>query len=343
MPYQEILSRAWQIFKRQRALWLFGFLSACTGGTYGRISFPNFNFNIPSHPATPAPYGQPALPEPLQHFGEMLDRIPPSVVAVIGIALIVALLAWFVISLFVRAISIPALMRGALSDIQNGGQPLSIKEAYANARLFFGRTLGFYLILIGAAIVISIIAAFIALLLTVATMGRGLLCILPGILLLIPIAWLAGIFIEISLLALVIDDYPTWHAFDRGWRIFRDNFWHTVLMGLILTVINLIGGIAIGIGVLVLLAIGGAPLVAVGVAAHAAGALLWILIGLGVLALILVILIASGAGGLLQTYIQSAWVLTYLHFTGSQPQPQEALQAGNESPTPPETASAATS
>ena len=115
MPYQEILKRAWQIFKRQRALWLFGFLSACTGGTYGRIAMPGFNFQMPSFSShSGMGQGSQNLPPEVERWVRTLAAIPERTWIFIAVGFLALLLTWMIVALLVRSLADPTRLRGAL-------------------------------------------------------------------------------------------------------------------------------------------------------------------------------------------------------------------------------------
>ena len=323
MPYQEILARAWAILKRQRALWLFGFLSACTGGTYGRLTVPGFNFQIPVNWQNEAPrHGQQPMPSPDQ-FQHMLEQIPPATILAVVLVIFAVLILWLVIALLIRSAAEPALLRGALADVR-GSERLTVKEAFARGKPFFGRALLFYLLVGGGATVFGFLMLIMGIVLLVATLGIGVLCLLPLFLLAIPLIWLLELYLEIALLALILEDLPVLESFRRGWAVLKENFWNAVLMGLLLTVIRLAIGFMVGLLVVVLLFMFIVPLVVVGAVVSASGGLLVLLVMFGIGALSVVMAVALVASGMLQTYLQSAWVLTYLHFIGGEEPPREA-------------------
>ncbi len=332
MPYQEILSRAWQIFKRQRALWLFGFLSACTGGTYGRIAFPGFNFQIPSFPHDGAAGAPPQpLPPDAERWLSKLSTIPPHVWLLIGLGLLVLLLAWAVIVLLVRGIADPSLIRGALRSADSG-QTLTVAETFAEGKRFFWRAVGFYLLVGGGAAVLAFMVFAVGTSIALFTLGLGLLCLLPLLLLAIPFTWLVELYLEITLLALAVEDLPLLNAFSRGWEVLKSNFWNAVLMGLLLTVIHWGVGLAIGIIFVILAVPTFGPLIGFGIALQGHDLALLMIIGFLFLAALL--LIVAALDGLLQTYLQSAWVLAYRHFTAQPPEPESAAPPADAAPAP---------
>ncbi len=342
MPYQEILSRAWQIFRRQRALWLFGFLSACTGGVYGRLSLPSFNFQVPNdifqqpqpHRGGAPPSVPPEIADQMQQWAHYLANISENTIALIALGIFALVMLWFLVALALRVVAEPSLVRGILADIETG-EPLSVGEAFRHGKPFLGRTLLFYLLLGGTWLVSMVVLAVSVVALALATAGIGILCLVPFFLLLIPLAWLLELYLVLVYLALVLEDTPLLASFGRGWEVLKSNFWHAVLMGLLLTVIR--WGVSIAVGVVVVFlaipTLGGVVLV--GIATH--GSALLPLIVIGVLILTVLVLIAAFLMGMLQVYLQSAWVLTYRHFVG-QPPVQENGEPQPAGVLPPEAA-----
>ncbi len=339
MPYQEILSRAWQTLKRQPALWLFGLLSACAGGTYGRIALPSFNFQTPSFssPGTIG-HGSPNIPPELEHWLHALSTIPERTWVLIALGFLTLLLVWLVVMLAVRAIADPSLLRGILSDIRDG-HPLTTSEVFNEGKRFFWRMVGFALLIGGSAVLLAIIFSLLTLVLTFATFGVGLLCLIPLIILAIPFIWLVELYLEMARLALVVEDLPLLASFSRGWEVLKNNFWNAVVMGVLLTAIHLGVGIALGalfVGIVIVVLVGLALLAAL---SAAAGSFLPVIF-VGILAGFIVFVLYLFLLGLLQTYLQSAWVLAYLHFIGGEPQPQETTSPAGAPAAPESTADA---
>ncbi len=325
MPYQEILGRAWQIFKRHRALWLFGFLSACTGGVYGRLSLPTFNVNIPIRwqpDGTPA-FTLPNEQEWLTGGAHLLTSIPPETWLLLALGLLTALLAWLVISLMVRSIADPALVRGTMTALKSEGR-LSVHDLFTLAKPFFGRTVGFYLLLGGGAAALSFLFGLLFFTMALATHGIGLACLLPFFLFAVPAIWLLELYIEMALLALVVEDLPLMEAFRRGWAVLKTHFWNALLIGLLLTAIHIGVGLLFGIATGALLVMAAVVLI-FGISAQASGTTLATLIGIAVLLLLGLMLVSAIVMGTLQAYLQSAWTLAYLHFTQETTDPKRAF------------------
>ena len=329
MPYQQILSRAWQILKRQRALWLFGLLSACTGGAYGRIALPNVQIPSQWNPTTPS-QNTPAPQDLERTLQEFARTIPLEVVLALFVMLMAFVLLWMIVALVLRSLSDAAILRGALADLHDG-TPRSIKAIFAAAQPFFWRMMGFLVLTGGGVTLLGLMLGLVAAVIGFATHGIGLLCLLPALLLAMPLMWLLELYLEVSMLALVLDDIPVMEAFRRGWEVLRGNFWSAALTGLLLTAVRLAVGLLVGVLFIGALLAVAAVLIIFGVAIHAHGSTLLLLSLIGVAAGLLILFALLFASGLLRVYIQSAWTVAYLHLTGSAdiatpPQPLPAAE-----------------
>ncbi len=339
MPYQDILAQAWRILKRQRALWLFGFLSACAGGSYGNFNFGGFNFQMPSSwfsssPHHTAPYG--GSPAPFKDFGDFFTHVSPNTLILIGVIALLVFVVWLLIATALRALAEPAIIRITLHDLRQD-VVLSVGEAYALAKPFFWRAFGFFLLIGGGAGTLAILLAILGIALIVVTHGVGIFCLLPGVLLAIPVLWGLALYFEMAILALLVEGTTVWQSFSRGWEVFKDNFWQVVLTGLLLAAVRLGVGLLIAVVAFLLLAVFGGPLVAMGIAMNAHGLMLGLLVVVGVLLFIVWWVALIFLSGLVRAYIESAWTLAYLHWLegeAADAADQEAPPSAEEPPLP---------
>ena len=338
MPYQEILARAWRIFKRQRILWLFGILTACSGGVYGRVTLPSFNIYAPFTNKIPS------LPPQIAHFSDQLvDFIGSG--WLLTLLLPVVMLVWMILAMLLRSFAEPALIRGTLKAIEND-HPLTFGEIARAGTPFFGRMLTFYLLVGGSAFILLMILLGVFGLILLATSGFGLMCLMPLVFVFTPLIWLLELYLVLVTMALVVEDLEVITALQRGWQMLKQNFWSAVFMGFLLTFIHIVVSFLKGIIVIAtLILVGGGYVMLANVTASAAPFLI-----LGALALGFIILLSLVVMGLLQTYLESAWVLTYRHFLGypldpetaalsvSAPEDMEEEAEEGEAPEEPETA-----
>ena len=313
MPYQEILARAWHIFKRQRALWLFGFLTACSGGVYGKLNLSSFNFQMPNFQSfqTGANGQPPSIPPEVEQFFEQMAQIPDQTWLLIVLGFLLLGLAWTLLIMLLRSFAEPALVRGILEAIEND-RPLTISEITHAGTPFFGRMLLFHLLVGGSALVAVTIFATSFALIAIGTLGIGLICLLPLMLLLIPAAWLLELYLVFATMALILEDLDVIAALKRGWQMLKQNFWSSVLMGMLLTVIRIAASFLIGLLLVGLLIPVVASIIFIATTTESIVPILVLI----ALAVVFAVILSLAAMGLLQTYLESAWVLAYRHFLG---------------------------
>ena len=300
MDFGNILSRAWHITWKNRALWLFGILASC--GRQGGYSGSGFNFSSSSQIAPPG-----TLPPDVERFFFQLERnlenISPEVVfsialAVFALALLLTLLFSF-FTVFGRVTVIKGtLMADAGSSLRTGSLA---REGYT----YFWRAFGLNLLLGFAMFVVMGIFVLGGVLFSMVTLGIGALCFIPLICLLIPLSLLYTVYIQMANVALVSEDLDVLEAASRGWEVMQGNWGNIILMGLIL----MIGGGLLGVLITLPIIFVAAPLMFAAISGNrdliSSGlAISGICLVVGIPVLIL-------ANGILRTFLEGAWTLTY--------------------------------
>jgi hypothetical protein len=208
------------------------------------------------------------------------------------------------------------LIKGAINA--GGGKAIAFRPLASEAWSFLGRALGLSILffLIPFAFMLLLILFFG--LIGVATMGIGLLCLFPLVCILIPLFLLYFVYTEMAQISLVKEDLGVGQAISRGWEVFRGNFGNLIGMGLIL----LVGGFLVGLVLLIPTALIAAPLFLslFSQDPNALGSGITISIVLFCIALPFLILF----NGIVTSYIQSAWTLTYMQITGTKPRATRA-------------------
>lgn len=287
-----VLSRAWQIIWKHKILWVFGILASCSSTNYGTSNFRT------SYQGEIAPQ--------LQYT---INQIPEWQIAVlVGIAILVILLL-VVIAIFLGTMGRIGLIRGTL-QAEQGSSSLLFSELFSGGLPYFWRVFGVNLLVGLGLAVLFILFGIFALIGTVLTLGIGLICLLPLFCLLIPFSWLVSVVLEQVDIAIVVEDLGIMDGLQRGWDVVKANLGMIIVMGLILYVgVGLVGGFIIGIPIVAIIA----PAV-IGAINGAQRALQGGLVISG-LCLIFYIPVAIVLYGILQSYIKTAWTLTYLRLT----------------------------
>ncbi len=286
MDYGRVLSRAWEIAWHHKVLWLFGFIAALASGIGNAGNSVRIVLGDSRGPA--------------------IGPIATWLIVLFVVAALVIALAVFVLGIIARG----ALVDGA-RQVEESGAVSGGAAWNAGVRRFWP-LLGIDLLTLAAVIVLllpmlpAVIVGIAAASAGGRNAGAGGLLICGGLCYLIPFI-IAVILISLVVVyarqACVLEDLNTIEAIRRGWDVFRRNIGHSLLIGAILMVINLIiGGLFVG-GIFSLVSPGFA---------------LWQttrnpvltaipLCGLG----LILFLVALFADTLVETYTGVVWTLTY--------------------------------
>lgn len=319
MDFGEVLSKAWKITWKFKVLWIFGIFASC-----GTRSGPNFNFS--SSYQTSAPLDQPpALPpgfeDNLLRFVRLFEN--GAVIAVLLSLICVLVLLTIFFSITGRI----GLIKGAM-DADAGAEHLSFGELWKSGLQYFWRFFGLSL-LVGSPILLIYMALLVGVIVFAVyasgTRGDSSSAAAPGFLVLVTVlcAFACVIFllaIVISFLspqaerAIAVENQGVINGLRRGWNVLTNNLGSILIVWIITVAIGFVAGIVIALPVLVVVI----PAVFAFIAGgnHASYTPL-IVTGLCILAYIPVSLLANG---ILMTYIQSLWTLTYLRLIKPKPE-----------------------
>lgn len=298
MNYGEVLSKAWQIIWKHKVLWLFGILASCSNTSGGSG---NFNYSLSRR----------EMPSQMQPYLDQFERLPEGQIAlIVGIAVLV-ILVLVVLAVFLSTIGRIGVIRGA-QEADKGEARLMFGQLFRESLPYFWRVFLLNL-LIGLAIaLLFILFAVLVIIGAFLTLGVALVCLLPLICLLIPLSWLVSVVIEQANIAIVVENLGIMDGLRRGWTVFRDNLGTMIVMGLILYLgVGFIGGLIIALPVLLIIipAVSG---VIIGTERAIGGGLL--IAGLCFVAYLPVFLALNG---ILTSYIESAWTLTFMRLTSA--------------------------
>ena len=304
--FGEVLTRAWQITRKYKVLWIFGILAGCTnggggggggGGNTGYSTGPN-DFDVP--------------PE-IRRFVLMMEDLVAWVednlwiFIVIGLAFLILIL----ITIFLGTIGKIGLIQGSY-QAETGAERLVLGELFSASMPYFWRVFGLSF-LIGLAFLLLFIPLI---LLGVITAGVALLCLLPLICLLIPVGFAVGIVIEQANRAIVLEDLGIFDGLKRSWEISRANIGPLIVMGLILFGITLVLGIVIALPIFIVVF---PTIFAFALGEGQSFSPLYIALA----CICLYAPVSWVLNGILTTFTQSAWTLTYMRLT-QKPEAQEA-------------------
>lgn len=312
MDFGEILSKAWKIIWKYKILWVFGILASfgqSSGGGNGGGGSSNYNtsggsdFNFDTN----------NLPNLSPNTQQLLDQVSGTAIWII----VLIILALLVISLVFWALSIvgkTGLVLGTHKGDQ-GVERMSFGELWSGSMHYFWRVLLFNLVAGIALFILMLIILVPSVLVAIGTMGIGLMCLIPLLCLLVPAMLLVNIVLEQGTIAIILEDIGIMDAFQRGWMVFKQNFWNMVLMAVILGVMSGVIGFVISLPLIVAILpgmIGAFSSISSG-SLDTAALMTGGLISLGLCCLIYPVVLFIN--GVLVAYVQSAWTLTYMRLT----------------------------
>ena len=304
--FGEVLTRAWQITWKYKVLWIFGILASCTQGNGGGGRGGNSGFRT-----GPSDYNLP--PElkrfgyEMEHFGNwMLDNWWIFIVIGLVVLLLIA------ISVFLGTIGHIGLIKGSYKAEQEEPEKLVFGELFGASLPYFWRIFGLsFLIFLAVMLVIA----------PVMVLGvMTVVCILPLICILIPVGWFMAVLVEQANRAIVLEDMGIFDGLKRGWEIVKTNIGPLVIISLILFGINLVVGLVIALPVLIVVI----PAVIGFVASEGRTMTPLYTIAACICAYLPVSLVANG---ILITFTQSSWTLTYMRLTQKPETPEAPIFA----------------
>jgi hypothetical protein len=297
MNYGEVLSRAWQIIWKHKALWIFGILAGC-GNVGGSSS--NVSYSFSEQDLTPA----------MENFLRGFERIPDWQIALlVGIGIVV-MVVLVLLAVFLTTIGRIGVIRGT-QQADEGATRLAFGQLFRKCLPYFWRVF-FLNLLIGLVVVVIVFVGIIlGMVGTVFTLGLALLCLIPLLCLVVPLSWLLFVLVEQANIAIVVENTSLIEGWRRGWQVFKDNLGTMIVMGLILYLgVALIGGLIIGFPVILFVLPALVAGLLGGESAFGSGLLV---AGLCFVMYLPVLIVLNG---ILTSYIESAWTLTYLRLTG---------------------------
>ncbi len=304
--FGEVLTRAWQITWKYKVLWIFGILASCSGGNGGGGGGGGGNTGFSTGPSDFN------VPPEIQRFIQMMEDAVGWVENNLWIFIVlgVVVLLLVALSIFLGTVGRIGLIKGSY-QAEMGAERLAFGELFSASLPYFWRVFGLSF-LIGLAFFVLIVPLV---LLGIFTAGVGFLCLLPLICLLVPVAIAVGILIEQTNRAMVLEELGIFDGLRRGWEIARSNIGPVIVMALILFGISLVLGIVFALPVFIVVI----PTIFTFAAGKGQS---FTPLYVAMVCICLYTPVAWLLNGILSTYTQSAWTLTYMRLTGT-PAPSE--------------------
>ncbi len=336
MDYGRIIARAFEIARKYRALWLFGFLLALTGEGGGSAISSTGNYNFNSRDFTPQGLAPGAIPN--------VPAVPWNMILmIVGVAVCLTLI-FTILAIIVRLIS-----RGAVIGLVN---ELETNQTTPTARRGWDLGVERFASLLGVALWVNVPLALVSLLLLMLAAGPLIATIfaralsgqpleqtgvvVPGILssvgllccvglILIVIQFLVYPFYQFFVRASVIGKRGATDSIRDGYRIVRANLGSVAVLYLLTIALSIGFGIVIFVVGLVLIAIVALPTVAVWVAGHSATPTVIVGLVLGIPAILALIFVT----GLYRVFESTVWTEGYLALTAPRAATPVAASAQN--------------
>ncbi len=297
MDISAIFKRAWEITWKHKGLWLLGILANCSSGssqTSSNVSrIPQYNVGGGEFPQ-------------IDHW---LQSVPEGTWIAIGIAVIGGLILLALIFWVLAAIGNGGLIAGF--QMAETGETVTLASAFQQGFSYFWKLLAIQLILGLASLVVILPVVFGGALLSIFTLGIGLICFIPLICLLIPLGIALSIYTLLTQVALIVEELDIVAAFQRAWDVFRSNLGEVIVMGLILGVGGFIVGLILAIPFILMVLPFFTGLIVNSEASTIAGLSVTLI---GILFYLPVLLVASG---IMRTFITGSWTLTYRSLIGT--------------------------
>lgn len=298
--YRTILTKAWEITKRYKFLWLFGFFAAFLGnaGEYKAL-FKQLDI-IKNNPET------------LFNLSYKLD-LWGSIFKYIGELPTINLLAFILTSLFILLIALiviwlmvtsQAAIIGAAEKI-NDDKKVSLKKSFLDNIQYSWKV--FVLNAFAKIIICILLSLFIGPLLTV-LIAKGakisLLITILAIVIFVPIAIIIGFVTKYAIAYVVLKGQKCWEALGHGWRLFTRHWLISIEMALIVLVINL----ALAFLLMIISVILISPFILIGLSSGSSQ-MLYLLLGgsIGVMAIIFLF-----AAAVFAAWQNTAWTLLFI-------------------------------
>lgn len=307
MDYAAVLRRTWDITWRYKGLWILGILAGCGGRNGGGGGGGGGNFTSGANFSGGPGDLPPALEKFFRSMENFFTTVDEGVLIAAGIALVLFVLVLGLLFFLIGIVGQAGLLHGF--DRADEGEVVTLASAFNGGLQYFLRLLGIRLLLLLIALVLVAILVAGILGVTVTTLGVGLICLLPLICLLIPLGIAVSLYVQLTEVSLVVESSDIPGAFRHAWEVLKSNLGPVIVMGLILFfgggIVSLI--IAVPLILLIIPLIGG---IAVGTDAS-----FGIGIALAALGFLVYLPIAVLVGGILQTFIQGGWTITYRRLT----------------------------
>ena len=305
MDYGYALTRAWKITWKYKVLWIFGILAGCSANGNNASSGGNNSSISESYNNMP--------PEVVQAVerGLVFIQRPEVIVGLIFVVLLI-----IVISVFFNTIGRIGLISGTYKA-ESGAERLTFGALFKDSTSRFWRFFGMNFLVSQPFIIVMVGlvggGAFMAINAgSTANTEEFLAGFVPIFCVLFCCLFIFSIFIGMILQqaanAMILEDLGISASLIRGWKVFKENLGHLILIGIILFIIGAVASFAITLPFLLILI----PTMVAFVLGEAQSVQPLITMGFCLAGYLPIAIVANG---ILTTYLQAVWTLFYLQIT----------------------------
>jgi len=293
--FGEVLTRAAQITWKYKTLWIAGIVMSL-------ISFISAPISLALNPSFSS------LTDPSE-----VNRQLPFILLANGLILLLTILS---IPVYAFGMSVPSL---GTVQLETGIERVNLGGLIRGVLPYFWRILGIVLLVWGGTFLVMMIFMACIGFVSIFTLGIGALCMFPVFLLFIPLAILVYAVMEQGVAAVFVDNLSVSSALQRAWELVKKNLGVMVLLSVIIYLGSAIVGMIISIPVMIpmfgfIFNLGSEPDVQ-SFERLSRTMILWMLAFSPFYAVF---------QGILLTFMQSMWTLTYMRLTRST-QPSQLL------------------
>ena len=298
MDFGEVLGKAWRIVWKHKVLWIFGIFAGCSSGGGGGGGGSGWQQSWGSD----QPSGPEIGSQVEQAFQQAGQWISDNLWIFIVLGLLVLLLT--VIGMFLGTIGKIGLIRGAFRA-DSGEEKLLFGELFRGSLPYFWRVFLLSFLIGLAALVIFLPLTIFG----VVTAGIGFLCIVPLLCVLVPVLFAIGIVVQQADAAMVIEDLSMMDGVRRAWGVVKKNVGPVLLIWLITAVIGGVIGFVLALPFLITVIPAAIALAA------SPNEFPTAIVAVAGLCFVLYIPVLIVAQGILTSYVESVWTLTFLRLT----------------------------
>lgn len=323
--FVDVFVRAAKITWKYKVLWIFGIFAGCSRSSSNSNSSSDFSGNGSQSPFSPEMERQ--IITFAETIGNWFENNPWVIYALIAFVLVMV-----VIQVFLSTVGISGLVRGVV-QVESGAETLRFGELFTESLRYFWRVFGAGLLIWLPAMIFFFGLFILALLPLFSDNGSNEPAAAMGIFLFIfafccclfPILIAVGLYNQMVNRAILAEELGFWESFKRGWQVLTKNILPILGVAVVIFIISLLAGLLIAIPILIPTFIllesfisgnidSWQPFIILIAASLCYTPIFWLL------------------NGILTTYTETVWTLSYLGFT--RPEPNEPVIVEAPAPLP---------